>query len=152
MDYEFRMQQMSLINDDSIKYSFLKDIKRTYSLYDIAIMTRSSPANILGLKDRGSLKAGCIADISVYDPNQEIDDMFRKAKYVFKNGDEIVKNGKILKYKKTSTIAADIKYEKSIVKNIENWTNRFYSLDIGEFKVDKDFFRQDNFLYSTFFI
>ena len=27
MDYEFRMQQMSLINDDSIKYSFLKDIK-----------------------------------------------------------------------------------------------------------------------------
>ena len=148
MDYEFRMQQMSLINDDSIKYSFLKDIKRTYSLYDIAIMTRSSPANILGLKDRGSLKAGCIADISVYDPNQEIDDMFRKAKYVFKNGDEIVKNGKILKYKKTSTIAADIKYEKSIVKNIENWTNRFYSLDIGEFKVDKDFFRQDNFLYS----
>ena len=60
MDYEFRMQQMSLINDDSIKYSFLKDIKRTYSLYDIAIMTRSSPANILGLKDRGSLKAGLL--------------------------------------------------------------------------------------------
>ena len=63
---------------------FLKDIKRTYSLYDIAIMTRSSPANILGLKDRGSLKPGCIADISIYDPNQNIDDMFRKAKYVFK--------------------------------------------------------------------
>ena len=52
------------------KYSFLKDIK-TYSLYDIAIMTRSSPANILGLKDRGSLKPGCIADISVYDPKQK---------------------------------------------------------------------------------
>ena len=55
-----------------IKYSFLKDIKNLFT-YDIAIMTRSSPANILGLKDRGSLRAGCIADISVYDPNQEID-------------------------------------------------------------------------------
>ena len=32
--------------------------------------------------------------------NKNIDQMFRKAKYVFKNGDEIVKNGKILKYKK----------------------------------------------------
>ena len=47
MDYEFRMEQLSLINQESIKFSFLKDIKRTYSLYDIAIMTRSSPANIL---------------------------------------------------------------------------------------------------------
>ena len=39
MDYDFRMQQISLINQDSIKFSFLKDIKRTYSLNDIAIMT-----------------------------------------------------------------------------------------------------------------
>ena len=50
MDYEFRMEQMSLINDESIKFSFLKDIKRTYSFYDIAVMTRSSPANIWGSK------------------------------------------------------------------------------------------------------
>jgi formylmethanofuran dehydrogenase subunit A len=148
MDYEFRMEQLSLINEESTKISFLKDIKRTYSLYDIAIMTRSSPANILGLKDRGSLKPGCIADISIYDPKQNIDQMFRKAKYVFKNGEEIVKNGKILKYKKTSTIAANINYEKSIVKNVENWTRRFYSLDKEEFKVDKNFFRKDNFIYS----
>ena len=83
MDYDFRMQQISLINQDSIKFSFLKDIKRTYSLNDIAIMTRSSPANILGLKDRGSLKPGCIADISIYDPNQNIDEMFRKSKICF---------------------------------------------------------------------
>ena len=74
--------------------------------------------------------------------------MFKNAKYVFKNGDEIVNNGKVLKYKKTSTIAASIKYEKSIVKNVENWTNRFYSLDKEEFKVDENFFRQDNFIYS----
>ena len=55
-------------------------------MYDIAIMTRSSPGRILGLKDRGSLKEGSIADISVYDPIKSIDSMFRGAKYVFKNG------------------------------------------------------------------
>ena len=148
MDYDFRMQQISLINQDSIKFSFLKDIKRTYSLNDIAIMTRSSPANILGLKDRGSLKPGCIADISIYDPNQNIDEMFRRAKYVFKNGDEVVKNGKVLKHKNTRTIAANIKFEKSIIKSVENWTNRFYSLDKEEFKVDENYFREDNFIYS----
>ena len=50
MDYEFRLEKMSEINQESLKFSFLKDIKRTYSMYDIAIMTRSSPAKILGIK------------------------------------------------------------------------------------------------------
>ena len=147
MDYEFRLEKMSEINQESLKFSFLKDIKRTYSMYDIAIMTRSSPAKILGLKDRGSLKSGCIADISVYDPKKKIDDMFQSAKYVFKNGNEIVRNGKVLKYQKSSTIAIDIRYEKSITKDLQSWINRFYSLDVDDFKVNTDFFRNSNFKY-----
>ena len=147
MDYEFRLEKISKINQESLKFSFLKDIKRTYSMYDIAIMTRSSPAKILGLKDRGSLRNGCIADISVYDPKKKIDQMFQSAKYVFKNGNEIVRNGKILKYHKSSTIAADIRYEKSITKDLQNWVNRFYSLDVDDFKVNTDFFRNSNFKY-----
>ena len=148
MDYEFRLEKMSEINQESLKFSFLKDIKRTYSMYDIAIMTRSSPAKILGLKDRGSLRSGCIADISVYDPKKKIDQMFQSAKYVFKNGNEIVRNGKILKYQKSSTIAVDIRYEKSITKDLQSWINRFYSLDVDDFKVNTDFFRNSNFKYS----
>ena len=147
MDYEFRLEKMSKINQESLKFSFLKDIKRTYSMYDIAIMTRSSPAKILGLKDRGSLKSGCIADISVYDPKKKIDQMFQSAKYVFKNGNEIVRNGKVLKYQKSSTIAVDIRYEKSITKDLQSWINRFYSLDVDDFKVNTDFFRNSNFKY-----
>ncbi len=147
MDYEFRLEKMSEINQESLKFSFLKDIKRTYSMYDIAIMTRSSPAKILGLKDRGSLKSGCIADISVYDPKKKIDHMFQSAKYVFKNGNEIVRNGKVLKYQKSSTIAIDIRYEKSITKDLQSWINRFYSLDVDDFKVNTDFFRNSNFKY-----
>ena len=147
MDYEFRLEKISKINQESLKFSFLKDIKRTYSMYDIAIMTRSSPAKILGLKDRGSLRDGCIADISVYDPKKKIDQMFQSAKYVFKNGNEIVRNGKILKYHKSSTIAVDIRYEKSITKDLQSWVNRFYSLDVDDFKVNTDFFRNSNFKY-----
>ena len=147
MDYEFRLEKMSEINQESLNFSFLKDIKRTYSMYDIAIMTRSSPAKILGLKDRGSLRNGCIADISIYDPKQSIDQMFKSAKYVFKNGSEIVRNGRILKYHKSSTIATDIQFEKSITKDLQSWINRFYSLDVDDFKVDTDFFRNNNFKY-----
>ena len=64
MDYEFRLQKIDSINKDSLDISYLKDLKRTYSIYEIAIMTRASPAKILGLEDRGSLKEGCIAAVS----------------------------------------------------------------------------------------
>ena len=72
MDYEFRLQKIHSINKDSLDFSYLKDLKRTYSMYEIAIMTRASPAEILGLKDRGSLKEGCLADISIYDPKKQL--------------------------------------------------------------------------------
>ena len=58
MDYEFRLEKLNKINPKSLDISYLKDLKRTYSIYEIAIMTRSSPAEILGLNDRGSLKEG----------------------------------------------------------------------------------------------
>ena len=39
-------------------------------------MTRAAPAKILGLDDRGSLRNGSVADISIYDPKKPIDKMF----------------------------------------------------------------------------
>ena len=78
MDFDFRNSQIEKINKTANKISSLKDIKRTYSFYELAIMTRAAPARILGLKDRGSLKIGSIADIAVYNPNKPIDKMFEK--------------------------------------------------------------------------
>ena len=147
MDYEFRLEKLETINQQSLDLSYVKDIKRTYSMYEIAIMTRSSPARILGLEDRGSLKPGCIADISIYNPKKPIDEMFRSASYVFKNGDEIVRNGKIRKYKQTSTQCVNTTYEKPILKEIEKWIKKYYSLSLEEFSVDKNFFKDENFKY-----
>ncbi|MFL2679912.1 MAG: formylmethanofuran dehydrogenase subunit A [Alphaproteobacteria bacterium] len=145
MDYDFRCSNLDRINKESYSISHLKDIKRTYSMYDIAIMTRSSPAKILGLKDRGSLKKGSIADISIYDPIKPIDSMFREAKYVFKNGEEIVRNGKVLKYKRTSTQCISLNYDNSIMKEIKKWVQRYYNLEIDNFSVDENFFSLHNF-------
>jgi formylmethanofuran dehydrogenase subunit A len=147
MDYDYRNENIDYLNKESVNISYLKDIKRTYSLYDIAIMTRSSPAKILGLNDRGSLKDGRIADIAIYDPRKKIDAMFKEAKYVFKNGEEIVRNGKVLKYKKTSTLSIKPKYEKSILKEIQKWIDKKYALKLDEFKVDENFFAPENFIF-----
>ena len=79
-------------------------------------MTRAAPAKILGLKDRGSLKKGSIADISIYNPNKCIDKMFSGADYVFKNGVQIVRNGTVTRHFKTKTECVKIHYDKKIHK------------------------------------
>ena len=145
MDIDFRNSQISKINKSAVKMSNLTNIKRVYSLYEIAIMTRSSPAKLLGLHDRGSLKPGCIADISIYDPKKKIDEMFSKASYVFKDGENIVKDGKIIKLKKGKTQTLKLNFDKRINKDLQKWFDKFYSLDLETFVVDESFFPDNNF-------
>lgn len=147
MDYDYRMDCASQINQKSFEMSHLKDLKREYTLNDIAIMTRSAPADILGLNDRGSLAAGHIADISIYNPNFKIDKMFRKPVFVFKNGFEIVKNGIVQNYMKTQTQALNIAYDDNITKYVNKWISNKYTLDINDLSVDRNYFSKDNFKF-----
>ena len=82
MDKDFRNSQIDEININAKEISNLKSIKRTYSLYEVAIMTRAAPARILGLKDRGSLKPGSVADISIYNP-KDCEFRYKNYKAVF---------------------------------------------------------------------
>ena len=147
MDYEYRAHCASKINKNSFEMSYLKDIKRVYSLSDIATMTRSEPARILGLNDRGSLAPGRIADITIYDPKLKYDAMFRCPLYVFKNGQEIVKNGKIIKFHRTQTQSLSLNFDKKIIKHLNSWISNSYSLNTEDLSVDENFFRPGNFNY-----
>ena len=145
MDLDFRNSEIDKINVNAKEIGNIKSIKRTYNLYEIVIMTRAAPARILGLNDRGSLKPGSIADISIYNPNKPIDEMFRNAEYVFKNGNEIVKKGKVLSHLKTATKCLNVNYDANIHKKIKEWFSNYYSLSLDEFEVDESFFTENNF-------
>ena len=145
MDYDYRLECASEINKTSYEMSYLKDIKRVYTLNEIAKMTRSAPAKILGLNDRGSLSPGCIADISVYNPKFKYDKMFRCPVYVFKDGNEIVNNGKVKNFHLTTTQALKPNFDKKIIKHINKWIGNKYSLEVDDISVDEEFFRENNF-------
>ncbi len=145
MDLNYRRTQIEKVNRFAFEICDLKDIKRVYSLYEISIMTRSAPAKLLGMNDRGSLKPGSIADISVYDPMKRVDEMFKEAVYVFKDGENIVKNGKIIKLKKGKTQVFKTNFDKSIEKDLQKWFDKFYSLDLEKFSVDENYFPDHNF-------
>lgn len=86
MDRSFRETAIAEIHPDAAAASQLAGINREYSLDDIAIMTRSSPAKILGLDDQGTLAAGSVADIVVYQENENREIMFQTPLYVIRRG------------------------------------------------------------------
>ncbi|MCM2373250.1 formylmethanofuran dehydrogenase subunit A [Aporhodopirellula aestuarii] len=92
-DRSLRETALAEIHADAAAASSLKGIEREYSLDDIATMTRTAPAKILGLDDRGTLAPGRIADVVIYREQDNIETMFRVPEMVFKSGRMIRKQG-----------------------------------------------------------
>jgi formylmethanofuran dehydrogenase subunit A len=106
----------------------LPQLRREYSLYEIAIMTRAAPARLLGLKDRGHLGVGAAADISVYTDRPDKTAMFSNADLVFKDGDLIVEDGEIKPYRFGRTHF--IRPPKGSGQ-IDTWLKRYYDDHYG---------------------
>ncbi len=138
MDRSFRNDMLARINKSAATASRLSSIDREYTLYEIAIMTRSAPALSLGLKNRGHLGRGAVADITVYNDLKNKEKMFTKPLYVFKNGQEIVKNGKIVKVVTGETHTLRPDYDSSIEKPLKKYFDRYMTVKLGNFKIDDD--------------
>ena len=138
MDRSFRNDMLATINKSAAAASRLSSIDREYTLYEIAIMTRAAPARSLGLKKRGHLGGGAAADITVYNDLKNKERMFEKPLYVFKDGEEIVKNGKIVKVITGGTHTLRPDYDKSIEKQLKKYFDRYMTVKLGNFKIDDD--------------
>lgn len=122
--------------------SMLFSIDRELSLYEIATITRASPARILGIAYRG-IAPGAKADIVLYDLSPEetdgrkIERAFGRAKYTILNGDLVVNNGRVSSSKsgKTFYVKKKVK-DPEIEKEIELFFRQRYSVGISNYKVD----------------
>jgi formylmethanofuran dehydrogenase subunit A len=138
MDKNFRNDMMMKIEPDAAKASTLASIDREYSLYEIAIMTRAGPARSLGLKDRGHLGIGACADITVYEDNPDREAMFQTPEFVFKNGELIVRNGKIVKVVQGATHVARPQYDSSIEKSVREYFTNYITMRMENFMLSDD--------------
>ncbi len=93
MSRDLRAQWIAKLPADAMAVTTLPSIKREYSLGEIATMTRAAPARLLGLRDRGHLGAGAVADVAVYEDTADRARMFRSAVLVFKHGVLAVRDG-----------------------------------------------------------
>src|SRR5204863_1962780 len=97
MDRNARQEILKRVHPRVLKRSTLKDLDREYSLYEIAIITRASPARILGLTHKGHLGVGADGDVTIYTPSADRKAMFELPRYVLKAGEVIVEQGEIRK-------------------------------------------------------
>ena len=129
MDRSFRNDMLKTINPDAAAASTLASIEREYSLYEIAIMTRAGPARSLGLSDLGHLGIGARADIAVYVDHPDRERMFRTPRYVFKAGEQICRDGRVIATPIGATHVVRVDYDRAIEKTIDTYFERYMTIN-----------------------
>jgi formylmethanofuran dehydrogenase subunit A len=143
MDKTFRNDAFDKLNLDAQAMSNLKSLEREYSLYEIATMTRSAPAKLIGLQDRGHLGVGAAADITVYTDQADKEAMFAKPDLVFKDGELVVKEGKVVKVVWGATHTAKPAFDLGVEKDIKQYFDRYHTMQMHNFKISDDQIAED---------
>jgi len=133
MSADARDAKSTELNAKALELTTLAAQRREYTLEEIAVMTRAAPAKLLGLKDRGHLGAGAIADIAVYRRGKDIAKMFREAALVFKGGEVVVRNGKVTRYRWGRTLRLDPPADPAMIKRMQQYHDERYGLSLDWF-------------------
>jgi formylmethanofuran dehydrogenase subunit A len=138
MDKSFRNEAFLKLNLDAQAMSNLTSLNREYSLYEIAIMTRAGAAKLIGLNDRGHLGVGAAADITIYTDQSDREAMFSKPDYVFKDGELVVKEGKVVKVVWGATHTTKPAFDISVEKDLRNYFEKYHTIQLDNFKLSDD--------------
>jgi formylmethanofuran dehydrogenase subunit A len=138
MDKSFRDEAFAKLNLDAQAMSNLTSIDREYSLYEIAIMTRAGAAKLIGLNDRGHLREGAAADITIYAEQSDREAMFAKPDYLFKDGELVVKNGVVTKVVWGTTHTAKPDFDHAIEKDLKTYFDKYHTMQLDNFKISDD--------------
>ncbi len=138
MDRSFRNEAFAKLNLDAQAMSNLNSLNREYSLYDIAIMTRAGAAKLIGLNDRGHLSVGAGADITVYTDQADREAMFAKPDYVFKDGELVVKDGKVVKVVWGTTHTTKPSFDIGVEKDLKDYFNQYHTMQLDNFKINDE--------------
>ncbi len=138
-DRAFRNDMFEKIDPEARAHSTLASLTREYSLYEIAIMTRAGPARTLGLADRGHLGAGAAADIVVYRDEDDRERMFASPEYVFKDGELIVRDGRLVRVTDGASVhAVKPDYDRAIEAKVADYFERYQTSSAAGFRISAD--------------
>ncbi len=138
MDRSFREEQIAKLHPEVAANCALRSITRELTLQEIAVMTRAAPARLLGLKDRGRLGIGAAADIAVYREEANREAMFSTPEFVFKDGVQVARAGRISALPVGGTHFVEPGYDTSIEKWLRKQVDARGSLNFDHIAIGRD--------------
>jgi formylmethanofuran dehydrogenase subunit A len=136
MDSAYRRERLREVNPRVLQHSSLPDLDREYSLSEIAIITRAAPARLLGLKQKGHLGPGADADLTLYTPTTDREQMFQFPWMVIKAGELLLRDGELLGAATQGDILElPTDADDGPEQEFEDWVERHYSFQANQFGV-----------------
>ncbi|MGY2048554.1 formylmethanofuran dehydrogenase subunit A [Methylobacterium sp. JK268] len=146
MDKEERDREVAGHPKVAAERSGLQALTREYSLSEVAQLTRSGPAKLLGLNDRGHLRPGAKADIAVYRDQRDRTAMFGRAHRVFKDGVVIVRDGEVVARRAGRTLSVTVEADPGMARRSDAYLQARFGAGLGSFSVpDAAFGERDPF-------
>jgi len=143
MDREFRNQEIRRVNQRAMrKTMLLDDLPREYTLQEIAIITRAGPARALGLKNKGHLGIGADADITIYEEQEDKEQMFSVPRYVIKDGKPIIDNHEFRQDHCGRVLHVAPAYDLAIEEVVRPFFENYYSIEFANYAVADSYLHQ----------
>jgi formylmethanofuran dehydrogenase subunit A len=139
MDRTCRQEVLRRVHPRVLQRSTLKDLDREYSLYEIAIITRASPARILGLTHKGHLGPGADGDVTIYTPGADRRAMFELPRFVIKGGLVVVEQGEVRRDLYGETLHVRPAYDEGVLPDIRKWFEAYYTIQFANYPVDDSY-------------
>jgi formylmethanofuran dehydrogenase subunit A len=138
MDRSFREEQIAKLHPEVAANCALKAITRELTLQEIAVMTRAAPARLLGLRDRGQLGIGAAADIAIYREDANRESMFSTPEWVFKDGVQVARAGRITALPVGGTHFVEPGYDTAIETWLRKQADRRGTQNFDHIAIDHD--------------
>ncbi len=135
MDRAYRQEVLNSVHPEVREKSALRHLEREYTLNEICIITRAGPARLLGLTNKGHLGPGADADITIYTPHEDKQQMFELPRYVIKAGEILVEEGEIRANVIGKTLHVAPSYDVGREAEIAEWFEQFYSVRFRNYPV-----------------
>ncbi len=123
MDRAYRREKLEQVHPLVRQRSILSQLEREYTLSEIAIITRAAPARMLGLASKGHLGVGADADVAVYLPDRNWEQMFQFPRYVIQAGEILIDNGQPRTSRIGKLWSASPSYDRDAEVDIARWWN-----------------------------
>ncbi|MFV0443251.1 MAG: formylmethanofuran dehydrogenase subunit A [Planctomycetaceae bacterium] len=136
MDRGLRQEMLDRVPSKVREKCTLGDLTREYTLREITIITRAAPARMLGLKNKGHLGVGADADITIYQPQSDIQRMFELPRYVIHRGEVVVDDGQIQPHTDGKLFHVAPSFDQACLPHIQDWFEDNYTIRFRNYPID----------------